>query len=76
MSERINLTLSPTGTNPAGAVRITGELIAYHRTRAHALRAEALACYARGLWRWLTRRGTAARIGDCVDRDWLVPARG
>ena len=76
MSERINLTFSPTGTNPAGTARISGELLDHHRARARELRAETLACYARGLWRWLTRQGSAARIGDCVDRDWLAPARG
>jgi hypothetical protein len=77
MSERIDLSLSPTGSNTAGTARITPELIAYHQARAHVLRGEALACWARGVWRWLTRRATAASIGDCGDRNWLeTPARG
>ena len=77
MSERINLSLSPTGSNTAGSARITPELIAFHRARARILRSEAIACFARGIWRLLTRQTTAASIGDCGDRDWLgTPARG
>jgi hypothetical protein len=77
MSERIALSLSPTGSNPAGTARITPELVAFHRQRAHALRAEAIACFARGFWNWLTGHATAASIGGCVGRDQLgSPARG
>jgi hypothetical protein len=77
MSERISLSLSPTGSNAAGRARVTPELIAFHRARARTLRSEAMACFARGVWRWLTRQATAASIGDCGDRDWLgTPARG
>lgn len=74
MRERINLSLSPTGSNPAGTARITPELVAFHRYRAHVLRAETIACFARGVWRWLTRQAAAANIGNCAERDWLGTA--
>ncbi|MCC7048554.1 MAG: hypothetical protein IT562_17700 [Alphaproteobacteria bacterium] len=73
MSERIHLSLSPTGANPAGSARVTAELIAFHRARGHALRSEAFACWARGLWRWATGRAAVASIGDCGDRAWAAP---
>jgi hypothetical protein len=73
MSERIALSLSPTGANPAGTARVTPELIAFHRARGRALRSEAFACWARGLWRWATGRAAAASIGDCTDRAWTAP---
>jgi len=76
MSERITLSLSPTGSNPAGSARVTGELLDFHRYQARVLRSEAFACYARGVWRWLTGRQPAARIGGCMDGDFLSPARG
>jgi hypothetical protein len=77
MSERIVLSLSPTGSNPAGTARITPELLAFHYRRAHALRAEAIACFARGFWLWVVGRAPARRIGECAGQDWQAsPARG
>ncbi len=75
MSDRIFLSLSPTGTNRAGTVRlpaeVSPEVIEAHVRSAHRLRAHAIECLARQVWNWLTRRTTARRAGNCLDADWL-----
>ncbi|MCK6451511.1 MAG: hypothetical protein L6R19_11735 [Alphaproteobacteria bacterium] len=78
MSNRISLSLSPTGANPAGTLRVrtevSPEVVAAHMRQAHRLRTHAIGCLARQLWNWLTRRTAAARrAGECLDGDWLRP---
>lgn len=77
MSDRIALTLSPTGANPAGTTRlpaeVSPEVIEAHVRSAHRLRSHAMACLARQAWSWLTGRVAARRAGSCLDADWLRP---
>ena len=76
MSERISLSLSPTGANAAGTARVvpvvTHALIAAHMRQARKLRADTMTCMARQFWSWLTR-SSAVRPRDCDDADWLRP---
>jgi len=77
MSERISLSLSPTGANPAGTLRLrlelSPEVIAAHMRRAHRLRSRAMFCLAKLLLARLTRRPEPKRAGECLDADWLRP---
>jgi hypothetical protein len=64
------LSLSPTGANPAGSVRIYPELIAMHIDQAHQLRARTMSDFTRLLWHALTRRSAKPPVNEC---DWLNP---
>ena len=74
MTERISLSLSPTGGNVSGTLRlradVSPELIAAHVNRARRLRAKAYGDLARGVWQALTQRSVKAPVNEC---DWLNP---
>ena len=74
MTQQIDLSLSPTGGNAVRSIRITGEVIEFHKQRASALRTDAYR-------RWLAAgldlfKGRARKQQEiyCADAAWL--ARG
>lgn len=74
MTQKIDLSLSPSGGNAARTIAVTGEVIEFHRRRAREIRTEA---YRRWIGQGLALfRGKADRQQqiDCVDAAWL--ARG
>ena len=74
MTDRIALSLSPTGANATRPVRLSPELIKQHVARAHQLRSDAIACFARQIRDWVLRRAEAPRWGACEDAALLRPA--
>lgn len=78
MTDRIELSLSPTGGNAVGRIRVTGEVIDFHTARARRLRAESLRDAVLSAWRSLAgqpvAKAAAAKNTDCADAAWL--ARG
>lgn len=78
MTDRIELSLSPTGGNAVGRIRVTGEVIDFHTARARRLRAESLRDAVLSAWRSLAGL-PAVKVAndestDCRDAAWL--ARG
>lgn len=74
MNQKIDLSLSPTGGNVAATVRVTPELIEFHKRRARAIRTETYRGWVRqgvALFRSKAERDKAV---DCADAAWL--ARG
>ncbi len=73
MTDRIALSLSPTGANATRPVRLSPELIRAHVARAHQLRSDAIACFARQIRDWLLRKAEAPRWGACDDERRCAP---
>ncbi len=70
-AERLALSLSPTGANATRPVRISPELIAFHEARARRLRSDVFACWARRVWKVVTRN--AGGKTNCADEMLLRP---
>lgn len=74
MTQSIDLSLSPTGGNAVATVRITPELIEFHKRRARELRTESYRSWIRrGVALFRSKADRQQQI-DCADTAWL--ARG
>ncbi|MGQ0674876.1 MAG: RSP_7527 family protein [Rhodospirillales bacterium] len=73
MTDRISLSLSPTGAHATRPIRLSPELIQTYARRARVLRSEAIACFARQVWNWLRRQAKAPRWDVCPEEALLRP---
>jgi hypothetical protein len=74
MTQKIDLSLSPSGGNAVRTIAITGEVIEFHKRRAREIRTETYRRWVRqglALFQAKARRQEAV---DCADAAWL--ARG
>ena len=74
MTQKIDLSLSPSGGNAARTVQITPELIEYHQRRARQLRSDAYRTWFRQGVALFRRKAERQEAIDCADAAWL--ARG